>query len=259
MYFKLGKHIFLHKIFLFLPVLVFLHGEFSFYLVMLASAFLHEAAHLVTAIFFKETPDKFFISPYGFELRIASAAPVCEGAILLSGPVLSLLLASAGLIFGYENIFRANLSLFALNIFPAYPLDGGKFLKIVLWHICGVYRGNKILRKISYVSAVLLCVAALCFASVWLFTVACIIITRTKSLHGTPFYRKRKRFTPVRIFYAAQNVTVLEALRLFSPYYYTCIFIEEKNVLLNEADIAELLENVGYNGKFDQILLNLSK
>ena len=256
MYFKLGKHIFLHKTFLLLPIVIFLHGEFVFYLVMLVSAFLHETAHLVTAICFKEMPDKFFISPYGFELRIASAAPECETAILLSGPALSFVLAAAGFYLGFENIFRANLYLFALNILPAYPLDGGKLLKIALWHIWGVYRGNKILRKISYVSAVILCAAAAYFASVWLFIVAFLITARTKTLRGTPFYRKRKRFTPVKTFSAAPSATVLEALRLFSPYYYTCIYIGEKDTLLTERDIVTLLENCEYNEKFDKILSN---
>ena len=229
-----------------MPIIFLLKGKADFYLIMLASAFLHEAAHLAAAVVFKAAPDKIFLSPYGFELRIACAAPSHECLILLCGPAMSLVLAVAGKLFGSSNVFRANIYLFSLNMLSAYPLDGGRVLKIILWNVYGVYFGNKKLKKISFSVAFLLCAAGVYFASVWLFAVAFIIVSRTKKLRGTPFYRKRKKYTPVKIFKPSTPISLLDALHLFSPYYYTCIYLDGKKTLLTESDIIMRLEKFDF-------------
>ena len=131
----------------------------------------------------------------------------------------------------------------AVNLLPAYPLDGGKLLKIALWSVCGVYKGTRVLKKTSFALASLMLVCALCALSVWLAAVSFLIFSRTRSLRGTPFYAKRRRFTPVRVFRVPSSVTPMEALRLFSPYYYTCVFAEQPHRLFTERDIISLAEN----------------
>lgn len=246
MYFKLNKKIFVHKSFVLLPFAVFLSGLADFYLKMIIFALLHEAAHGSVAAILGNKTEKLYISPYGCELRLACASPSREALILISGPVFSLTLAAVGCFLKNADFFRANAVLFALNMLPAYPLDGGKILKIALWRMWGVWRGNKILRKISYTAAVCLFCAALPLRSAWLAVIGCLIFSRTKSLKGTPFYRKRKSPAPVKAFRADEPITVLDALRLFSPYYYTCIFVESKEKLLTEREIIDIAREGDY-------------
>lgn len=246
MFFKISKKIFIHKSFVFLPLAVIFHGNTDFYITMLLSAVLHEAAHALTAHLAGESPERFYISPYGCELRLACAAPRREAAIVLSGPLFSLFLALFAFFLGFTDLFRANALLFSLNMLPAYPLDGGKLLKIALWHLAGVYRGNKILKRVSFAAAICLFIAAVPFKSVWFAIIAVLIVRRANGLRATPFYRKRKRFAPVKAFRVGGTITVLEALRLFSPYYYTCIFVESRSIFLTERDIIAIAQEGDY-------------
>ena len=247
MYFRLNKKIFIHKSFILMPFAVLLSGLAGFYFKMIIFALLHEAAHGSVALIFGNKTEKIYISPYGCELRLACASPSREALILISGPIFSLMLAAVGFFLGYSDFFRANALLFALNILPSYPLDGGKILKIVLWRLWGVWRGNRILRKISYTVAACLFCAAVPLRSVWLSVIGFLIFRRTKSLKGTPFYRKRKSPAPVKAFYADEPITVLDALRLFSPYYYTCVLVKNKNKFMTEREIIDVAREGDYN------------
>jgi Zn-dependent protease/predicted transcriptional regulator len=99
----------------------------------------------------------------GVEARVALAGPAVS-AVLGAGFV------AAGLIAGLPDAVAAvlewlgwtNLLLLAFNMIPAMPLDGGRLLHAVLWHISGsLLKATRVASRVSQVLAVLLIAAGL--------------------------------------------------------------------------------------------------
>ncbi len=114
---------------------------------------LHEAAHFFACVFLKEQVLKIRFMPYGLNLVTAFIRnPKHEMLISVCGPLANILLAA----FCRQGFFQtANLVLFALNICPALPLDGGVFLKGALSLKCGYVRAVKKLLSVTRIFAVI--------------------------------------------------------------------------------------------------------
>jgi len=116
-----------------------------------ASLLLHELGHAVVArregmeisgitlwLFGGVSRFKGSFPSAGAEFRIATAGPlvtlVIGGALVLVGEALSLPSAVDGVVvwLGLVNLF-----LLAFNLLPAFPLDGGRVLRSILWKIRG--------------------------------------------------------------------------------------------------------------------------
>ncbi len=114
------------------------------------SIFLHELAHAVVAQAEKLQVLEIVLHPFGglTRFRTAPDTPRAEFRIAIAGPGASFLLSLAflGLMaafnaFGAEVIARLFLTLCLLNfllavfnMFPGYPLDGGRVLRAYLWN-----------------------------------------------------------------------------------------------------------------------------
>ncbi len=114
------------------------------------SIFLHELAHAVAARFEGVEVTEIVLHPFGglARLRREPDNPRTEFRIAIAGPAASFLLALFffGLMLLSNNIgtnilspllfllFFWNLLLAVFNLFPGYPLDGGRVLRAYLWH-----------------------------------------------------------------------------------------------------------------------------
>ena len=117
-------------------------------LLFFASVVIHELAHVIAALYYKirvRAVTLFFLGGLA-ELRDEPRSPKSELVIALLGPVASL--ATAGLFYllhalSFESIwiaaplaflYKMNLLLAGLYILPAFPLDGGRIFRAILWH-----------------------------------------------------------------------------------------------------------------------------
>ncbi len=118
-------------------------------LIFFASIFLHELAHAVVARFENVQVVEIILHPFGglARFRHAPETPQAEFRIAVAGPVASFLLAL--LFLGLMAIFNRveskifaplfftlalwNFLLAVFNLFPGYPLDGGRVLRAYLW------------------------------------------------------------------------------------------------------------------------------
>ncbi len=118
-------------------------------LVFFASIFLHELAHAIIARFENVQIVEIVLHPFGglARFRHAPETPQAEFRIAIAGPVASFLLAL--LFLGLMAIFNRldskvfaplfftlalwNFLLAVFNLFPGYPLDGGRVLRAYLW------------------------------------------------------------------------------------------------------------------------------
>jgi len=141
---------------------------------LFACVVLHEFGHILMAgQFGVRTPDVILLPIGGVarleripdepkqELLIALAGPAVTLAIVL---VLSALLALGGDAprFGQldpdgpflETLMQVNLYLLIFNLFPAFPMDGGRVLRALLASRMGLVRGTRIAARLGQASAV---------------------------------------------------------------------------------------------------------
>jgi stage IV sporulation protein FB len=142
-------------------------------LALFACVLFHEFGHILMAgRFGVRTPDVILLPIGGVarleripdeprqELLIALAGPAVTLAIVvllylglaLSGPAPSLWgLEPAGPFL--ENLMRVNLYLLLFNLFPAFPMDGGRVLRALLASRLGLVSGTRIAARLGQASA----------------------------------------------------------------------------------------------------------
>lgn len=127
-------------------------GLFGFFttVIFFASIFLHELAHAIMARMEGLRVLEIVLHPFGglARFRHEPETPRAEFRIAIAGPAASFLLAlvflglmSAANLLGENNIlsplffllFLLNFLLAVFNMFPGYPLDGGRVLRSFLW------------------------------------------------------------------------------------------------------------------------------
>ena len=78
------------------------------------------------------------------EIKMASAGPVCSGALALLFLVISNFLTSFLPVIPLIGILKycvfINLALMIFNLLPGFPLDGGRILRAVIWNYTGDIR-----------------------------------------------------------------------------------------------------------------------
>jgi Zn-dependent protease len=118
-------------------------------LVFFSSIFLHELAHAYAARFEGVEVTEIVLHPFGglARMRRPPDTPRAEFRIAIAGPVASFLLALIflALMVASNNLgtvtltpllfllFFWNMLLAVFNLFPGYPLDGGRVLRAFLW------------------------------------------------------------------------------------------------------------------------------
>lgn len=132
-----------HPLFLVFGVVSAFTGNFLLLLAAVFAALEHELAHALVARRFGFRLDKIVLMPYGAVISgdIRGISPSQEIAVCLAGPVCNALtaLAFAALWWLYPETYPytdaaayISFSLFLVNLLPAYPLDGGRILRVLL-------------------------------------------------------------------------------------------------------------------------------
>lgn len=111
------------------------------------SVLLHELAHSVVALKFKIPVREIILFIFGgvAMMEDESPSPKAEFAVAIAGPIMSFLL---GIIFGifvylyptddllngfFNYLMFINFMIAIFNLVPAFPLDGGRILRSIIW------------------------------------------------------------------------------------------------------------------------------
>lgn len=131
-----------HPLFLAVGALSAFTGGLLLFLAALLAALEHECAHAIAARRYGYTLDKIVLMPYGAVVKgdLSGIGKRAELGILLAGPLCNL---ATGIFFvatwwlypelyPYTELSAAvSFSLFFVNLLPAYPLDGGRIVRLL--------------------------------------------------------------------------------------------------------------------------------
>lgn len=138
----------IHPLFFAVMLLSAVFGGLPTALICMLTALLHECGHIFCAAGMGFTCTKISLMPYGAAafMDIEGIRPADEIKLALAGPLVNVcvLVALAGLwwffpqTYGYtDTVMYANLAMLAVNLLPAYPLDGGRVFGCIMRRFFG--------------------------------------------------------------------------------------------------------------------------
>ncbi|MDE1823190.1 MAG: site-2 protease family protein [Candidatus Micrarchaeota archaeon] len=164
-------------LFLLLPLLLQAYGLFLILLLLFICVLVHELTHSVTAIKNGISVSKIILLPIGGASIIDTTKiinPKVEFNIAVVGPLMSLFL---GGIFGVlvvfmppgfltqviQQLFVINMALGALNLLPAFPMDGGRVFRSYLERKHSLYDATMLAIRVSKYTMALIIIGTLVF------------------------------------------------------------------------------------------------
>lgn len=151
-------------------LIFFITNQLENYITLMIFAFLHELSHVIIGKILKFKPHTLEIKPIGFSIAFyypindynkkiyrANLLELKKILIYLAGPMFNLIIAIILTFYSVKiEIIYINLIIFLFNLIPIYPLDGGRITKSLLYIFCGLKKSYIIMRRISYVFAIIL-------------------------------------------------------------------------------------------------------
>ncbi len=153
----------IHPLFLAAGLVSAFTGDLLLFLAASLAAAEHECAHAFVARRYGFALDKLVLMPYGAVLSgdIAGIGKKQELAVLVAGPLANAVTALAFVALWWlfpetypytEAAASVSFSLFLVNLLPAYPLDGGRILHLLLSPL-GERRANVVCRAVTLLTA----------------------------------------------------------------------------------------------------------
>ena len=161
------------KVFLFFLIFL-ITRNIKIYSILMLFALIHELGHLVFGLFLGFKPEKMTILPYGLKisfktksndfnkkLKKGNLLSIKKIVLALGGPITNIICIIITLIINEniyierslcENIIYANLLIAIFNMFPIYPLDGGRIVKETIHIFLGIrnsYRYTQLISEIT--------------------------------------------------------------------------------------------------------------
>ena len=211
----------------------------------------HELAHFIAAKCCKVEMGGLVIMPFGVSIKLKNNRihPLHDTYISMAGPFGNVVMIIAALMLrklGIANIgivdyfILSNAAIFAINVIPILPLDGGRILRAVLTHHLGFTRASRISIAISQVNAVIVgaagiwvlwsthfnaSIAVLC--SFLIFNISAekrnSQFTMMQELLDAPDKLSRARVMPARALVCTADTSPVQLLKHFSYNHYYMI------------------------------------
>lgn len=164
------------KIFI-LVILFFITNQIKIYAMIMLFAIIHEFGHLFSGILLGMRPTKIEVKPFGvsidfditrkdynIKIRKGNLLEVKKIFVALAGPITNILIITILILFNIFNInyydkmimIFSNVTLIIFNIFPIYPLDGGRILKSLIYIFKGKQTAEKYIYRISYTTLIMI-------------------------------------------------------------------------------------------------------
>lgn len=239
---------------------------------------LHEISHAIVAAAFGCDILSIELLPFGGAARIRHIrlSPYAEFCISAAGPISSLLLAGMTAACSYffpdtAYMLRAflafNLTLFAVNVLPALPLDGGRMLRCLLQKRVSYGRATRLAATlgVSAGAAMLLASAALAYQQTYQLTLpvmgAFLLLSALREIKSGPegqlsaFLEKNAGLRSgdcigIQCLAAHESMTAGEALRVLRSNRFTVLRVVDGSMkTLGEVDECQLITGIARGGE----------
>ncbi len=264
----------IHPLFFAAGVLTAMTGGFLLFLAAALAALEHEFAHAQAARRYGYALDKVVLMPYGAVISgdVAGIGRREELAVLIAGPCVNLVTGMFFVAFWWlypetypytELAAAVSFSLFFVNLLPAYPLDGGRILRILLEPI-GRKRARAVCAAVSAaVSAGILAYFIWsCFSSPQWTALAFSVLLAAGAFGGGSYARVTFSFKRLehgveerRVVLSAQTA-VKNAIRFLREDRYLTLVLYEDGSYLGELSEEEFLAELG-RGAYSEPLKTL--
>lgn len=261
----------IHPLFFAVGVASALVGGLPVFLITAITALLHECGHIFCAAKLGFNCTNVKLMPYGAAAvcDIDGISPADEIKLALSGPAVNafLCVGVAGLWWFYpqsyaytDTVMFANAAMLAVNLLPAYPLDGGRVFRCVLKKFVSERTAGIALRTVSLVVAAgfvaafftvyrhLSCLSMAAF-------LACSAFEKGAPASKLKYAGRAalKRGLPVKYVMADSSVTFKEALKHVdgSRFLVLQIYVDD---FLEEVNQEELFEKLQTHSPYDRVL-----
>jgi stage IV sporulation protein FB len=258
---------------LFIAVIIFcaIFGGLLTTLIFVLTALLHESGHIFCAAKLGYTCKRVALMPYG-------AAAVCdiEGITLrdeivlaLAGPAVNaaICVCVVGLwwffpvTYAYTDvILYANAAMFAVNLLPAYPLDGGRVVCCLLQKVVSRNTVNIVLRVVGIAIAVVVIVLffLLGYNLTCLFFglfLLCSALEKPVQAVKLNFSSKGrlKRGMEIKYVLVDKQLNFKDALKLLDERKYLVLRLYSDGQVLKELTQDELYERIAQSGIYDPV------
>ncbi|MCL2874610.1 MAG: hypothetical protein FWE29_06760 [Defluviitaleaceae bacterium] len=239
-------------------------GYLAEFITLFALILLHEAAHVFFAKLCGAKVSELTILPIGVSAAIRSfdfLSTPKKIFILISGPLLNLTLAGAAFIFFRINtsfFVNANLAIFALNILPILPLDGGNLFMAAFNNKLGILPTADILAKLGRFFSIIIITFGIIQVILYPYNISLIILgsyllrnNKNKSISYQnafikilefPKQKNKTGFMPVKHIVLPENFSTFEALKLFGFNCYTVIYIVSNGDIMKKITEDEVIK-----------------
>ncbi len=246
-------------------------------LIFVMTALLHECGHIFCAERLGYKCERVRIMPYG-----ASAVCDIEGIktgdevkLALAGPAVNLAfcVTIAGLWWFFpesyaytDTLMGANLTMLAVNILPAYPLDGGRVARCLLSRMFGGRVAQIILRAISCVTAGVFIALFFAYgynptALVFALFLLCSAIEKSPAAVRINFSagNKLKRGLEVKYVLCDGSLTYKDAIKKLDDKRYLVLQLYDNGSIADEITQDELYAQAASHGIYDRVFSHFSK
>lgn len=162
---------------IFAIILIFLlTRNIGIYAILMLFALIHELGHLLCGVLLGFKVKSISIIPYGFKLEFkinyidynkkikkGNKLALKKIIIALAGPITNMfciifiiLLKDSFNAYQIENLIYANILLILFNLFPIYPLDGGKIMQGILHIVVGLRKSYSYTKTITNINVIVL-------------------------------------------------------------------------------------------------------
>lgn len=272
---KLNNYFSIHYSFLILLLASIIFNYAYLLILYFICLVLHELAHALVAkrLGYRIGKIKLMASGALLEAESDEFSFSDEILIAISGPLFNLLFCLVIVVFWWlvpesfnftQDLCVINLAIFAFNVLPIFPLDGGRILLAVLSKKLERKYATKITKLIAIIISLLMFFVFvvslfsmpnfnLAIMSVTLFSQA--IAEDKQAVYRRAYFSKRKvertkkNGVEVRLLYVNKNMPILKLYRMLDARHYTIFVLVDDNMkqtkLLKEDEVIKSLTNQG--------------
>lgn len=259
-----------HPLFFAAGIACALFGGLPIFLIYTLTALAHECGHIFCAHGMGFSCEGIKLMPYGAAAvcEIEGISPSDEVKLALAGPAVNaaICVSLAGLWWFYpityaytDTVMQANVIMLAINVMPAYPLDGGRVARCVLEKFMPARAAGIVLRCITVALAG--GVASLFFftdagANCLVFAGFLLVSAFTKSVPASKITfvgeRRIKRGLEIKYVLADAGLTYRRAIRFLDDKKYVVFRTADGRELTQD----ELFEGFARHGIYDKVFGN---